>query len=252
MFWYFWFSLSPLDQRVCCLWFSKVAAGTDIIKATLNSFCPATMSTRMILDLVTYDAFPALAALEDSNMCSVKNHWKESWQKWKQFVIVCQILASIPYSPTQRRPEEVAAGNRVMCGSVVLNGDPSSLQRRVGNAVYESCRAGHAVLPNFPAYEPVIQALRDNAAPMPTVNYKVCIARADRLLVLQSLARRWTEYEGTKDEAVQLIEAHNKHFNPDGDFMEDDERTQVLQICLAFQQWLALNKWFTRFNICCN
>ena len=107
---------------------------------------------------------------------------------------------------------------------MVLNGDPGSLQQRIANAVYESCRSGNQVLSNFPDYEPVVRALRDNQSVGNEQTYKVCVARGDRLLVLQSLARRWTEYEGSKDEAHGLIEQHNAHFNVDGDFMEDDER----------------------------
>ena len=44
---------------------SKVAGGTDFVRSTLKAFVPATMQTVMMIDLLTYDAFPALAALED-------------------------------------------------------------------------------------------------------------------------------------------------------------------------------------------
>ncbi|CAL1162578.1 unnamed protein product [Cladocopium goreaui] len=161
----------------------QVAGGTDIVKRTLASFIPPSMHTTMILDLLAYDAFPALAALE-----------------------------------------EVASSKRMMCGSVVLNAAPGTLQTRVANALYESCRNGSAVLPNFPEYEPVVKALQENNTIDNSVGYKVCVAKCGRLLVLQSLARRWTEYEGTKDRAHELIVEHNKGFNVDGDYMEDDER----------------------------
>ena len=110
-----------------------------------------------------------------------------------------------------------------MCGSVVLNNEPATLQSRVANALYESCRNGGAALPNFPDYAPVVKALQENTSDQ-SVAYKVCVAKCGRLLVLQSLARRWTEYEGTKDEANALITEHNNGFNANGDFMEDDER----------------------------
>lgn len=161
----------------------QVAAGTDIVKASLRAFVPQSMATIMLVDLVSYDAFPALAALE-----------------------------------------EVSSGNRVMCGSVMLNGDPGTLQHRVANALYDSCRSGSGVCPNFPNFDPVIGALRESPVVDSNVNYKVCVAKQSKLLVLQSLARRWTEYEASKEEAVKLIQEHNKHFNPDGDFMENDER----------------------------
>lgn len=120
--------------------------------------------------------------------------------------------------------QEVASSKRMMCGSVVLNAAPGTLQTRVANALYESCRNGSAVLPNFPEYEPVVKALQENNTIDNSVGYKVCVAKCGRLLVLQSLARRWTEYEGTKDRAHELIVEHNKGFNVDGDYMEDDER----------------------------
>ena len=128
----------------------------------------------------------------------------------------------------------MAAAKRVMCGSIVLNGDPSGLQQRVANALYESCREGNAVLPNFPNFEPVVKALRENAGSTPEQSYKVCVAKCDRLVILQSLARRWTEYEGSKDEATAMIEEHNKHFNVDGDYLEDDERTEISQQNVGF------------------
>ena len=46
-------------------------------------------------------------------------------------------------------------------------------------------------------------------------------------MVLQSFARRWIEYEDTKEDANRLIKEHNEKFNADGDFMEDDERIGV-------------------------
>ena len=131
-------------------------------------------------------------------------------------------------------PQEVSSGNRVMCGSVVLNGEPGILQHRIANALYDSCRAGSGVCPHFPNFDPVVSALRESAVVDSNVTYKVCVAKQDKLVVLQSLARRWTEYEASKEEAVKLIEEHNKHFNPDGDFMENDERTGWWNI---FQHW---------------
>lgn len=48
---------------------SKVAGGTDFVRSTLRAFVPASMQTVMMLDLLTYDAFPALATLEDRISC---------------------------------------------------------------------------------------------------------------------------------------------------------------------------------------
>ena len=80
-------------------------------------------------------------------------------------------------------------------------------------------------LQGFPDFSPVLGALRDNIPGGSTVEYKVCAARGSNLVVLQSYARKWLDYEGTKESARELIEEHNNTFNKDGDFVEDDERT---------------------------
>ena len=46
----------------------------------------------------------------------------------------------------------------------------------------------------------------------------------DRLVILQSLAQKWIDTESTKERAMEIIEGHNKEFNPDGQFWLE-ERT---------------------------
>ena len=123
--------------------------------------------------------------------------------------------------------QEVADGKRVLCASVLLNDEPELLQQRIGNAVYDRCRAKTLSLAGFPDYDPLIVSLRESTPTGTEVVYKVCAVRHDKLLVLQSLTRRWLEFEGTRDEAHAIVEAHNKKFNPDGEFLENDERTHV-------------------------
>ena len=48
---------------------AKVAGGTHILKQLLQAFRPQSMTTTMLIDLVNYDSFPALAALEVHPMC---------------------------------------------------------------------------------------------------------------------------------------------------------------------------------------
>lgn len=43
---------------------NQVAGGTDIVRATLREFLPASVNTCILLDILAYDGFPALAALE--------------------------------------------------------------------------------------------------------------------------------------------------------------------------------------------
>ena len=43
----------------------QVAAGTDIVKKTLDAFGVPTVATTVLLDVHGYDAFPSLCALEE-------------------------------------------------------------------------------------------------------------------------------------------------------------------------------------------
>lgn len=45
---------------------TEVAGGTDLIKRTLKAFVPDSVSTTLLVDLHTYDCWPALASLEDT------------------------------------------------------------------------------------------------------------------------------------------------------------------------------------------
>jgi len=121
----------------------------------------------------------------------------------------------------------------------LLNEEPEALQQRIGNAIYDRCRAQTLTLPGFPNYDTLVASLRENAPSGSEVTYKVCVVRHDRLLVLQSLARRWLEYEGTKDAAHEMVESHNKAFNKDGEFMENDERTPLW--IFRAQRWKLTN-----------
>ena len=79
-------------------------------------------------------------------------------------------------------------------------------------------------IPGFPDYGPVLQGLRDESNSSPQAAYKVCKEKGGRLCALSSLARKWLDYTGTGEEAKKLIDTHNLHFNPDGDFLEEDDR----------------------------
>ena len=43
---------------------TKAAGGTDLIKQSLRTFVPSSMGTLMLIDLISYDGFPAMASLE--------------------------------------------------------------------------------------------------------------------------------------------------------------------------------------------
>ena len=44
----------------------KVAGGTSILKRSLQQFLPSSVATTVLVDLHGYDAWPALATLEDT------------------------------------------------------------------------------------------------------------------------------------------------------------------------------------------
>ena len=53
------------QPNACVAELCKVAAGTHIVTESLNAFKTPTMKTLLLVDMLTYDSFPALAALED-------------------------------------------------------------------------------------------------------------------------------------------------------------------------------------------
>ena len=123
-----------------------------------------------------------------------------------------------------------STGQHILCATVVLDQPTESTEHRVGSALYEACRSNKIELPNFPQYAPLVDALKgcggsDNDAPQ----LKVTIVRNQKLLILQSLARKWLEYESTQEMASDVIAKHNAAFCPGeaSDLLEDDERTDL-------------------------
>lgn len=116
-----------------------------------------------------------------------------------------------------------------MCSSVTLEGAVDEVQHRVSTTLYEWCRSGKLELKGFPNFGPTIQALQEGTTSKAgDAPFKVTVAKHDRLVVLQSLAQRWLEFEGTSDEATAIITEHNNRFNAGGEFTEDDTRTALL------------------------
>ena len=109
-----------------------------------------------------------------------------------------------------------------MCGTICLESSGSDLITRVGNAVYEQCRGGQLSVPGFPAFDPVLQALRAGCAVERSSTYKVCCQRAGNLLVLESLAQKWVTNPLTADRALETIKGHNDEFNASGDYWITD------------------------------
>ena len=123
--------------------------------------------------------------------------------------------------------QEVADGGRVSCATIVLDAFSDGINRRVGNCIYDRCRAKTLTLPGFLDFDPLIRSLKDGQAQQTTREYQVCVPQQANLIVLQSLAKKFVDAETTKEAATNLIQSHNEKFNPNGDFWLSDERTNT-------------------------
>lgn len=105
---------------------------------------------------------------------------------------------------------------------------------RVGNRVYEDARASKITVNKFPAFEPILAALKSGYSTNRDHSFRVSAQRADSLLVLQSLARKWTENEHTATEAKEVIESHNREYNATDDFWLPERTTRsILSVILS-------------------
>lgn len=87
---------------------------------------------------------------------------------------------------------------------------------RLANRVYELARSRTLQLNGFPDFEPVLAALKSGHTPDRQKSYRVSVQQQDRLIILQALAQKWMDNEITKERAAEIINDHNKDYNPDG------------------------------------
>ena len=87
------------------------------------------------------------------------------------------------------------------------------------NLPTEQCRAGKLVLPSFPDFGPHIAALKSDTGFDQNKTYRVTCQVHDKLLILDSLARKWFDDEATCEEAKRMVKAHNDEYNPEGDLL---------------------------------
>lgn len=59
----FWV-LKPVPKNHPTAGYPQVSGGCDFVRKTVHAFMPETVSTTIMVDLLGYDGFPALAALE--------------------------------------------------------------------------------------------------------------------------------------------------------------------------------------------
>ncbi|CAK9076606.1 Uncharacterized protein SCF082_LOCUS36896, partial [Durusdinium trenchii] len=123
---------------------------------------------------------------------------------------------------------ELQASRKTLCASLSFDSSGAELLTRVSQRLYEGCRDGSMVVNGFPDFNAHIAALKESTASFnDTPTYKVCQQQHDRLLLLQSFARKWVEEEITKERALAVVDAHNKAFNcgEGADYWAADETT---------------------------
>jgi hypothetical protein len=92
------------------------------------------------------------------------------------------------------------------------------MMQRIGNVIYERCRASTLTLPGFPDFGPTIAALRNSNVQERTKSYRVSAQQHDTLMVLEVYAKKWLSTESTKERAQEVIQSHNAEFNPTDKF----------------------------------
>ncbi|CAK9068600.1 Uncharacterized protein SCF082_LOCUS34511, partial [Durusdinium trenchii] len=116
---------------------------------------------------------------------------------------------------------EMCDGNQnasIVCGTLSLDSSGKEIMARLSNEIYNACRAGKLNLSGFPAFDPLVQALKSNGAQEAPKAFRVSSQVGDKLLVLESLAQKWVSNEGTAERAQQMIRDHNSEYNPEGEY----------------------------------
>ncbi|CAL1126072.1 unnamed protein product [Cladocopium goreaui] len=129
------------------------------------------------------------------------------------------------FTDIQEMKQEIADGNRMMCGSMMVDGQSDSLVTRVANEVYNSCRNHTLDLPNFPQFDPILDALKQGSDDVQQKPFQVCRHVGGSLVVLQAYAQKWLDLEQTQCRAHDIVSKHNEKYNPDGVFVAT-ERTE--------------------------
>ena len=105
-----------------------------------------------------------------------------------------------------------------MCATIMLDNSGSELVTRIGNQIYNECRTQRLSIPNFPAFDPVLAGLKSGYATTRDQSFRVSAQRGENLLILESLARKWTESDVTREEAEKIITQHNHEYNSSEDY----------------------------------
>ena len=86
----------------------------------------------------------------------------------------------------------------------------------IGQKTYSLCRSGSLKLPGFPSFESVVADLKNNAHEPPVPDFQVCVPVPNGLAIKQNLVDYWTAIDTFQVPMAELLEAHNKKYNPHG------------------------------------
>lgn len=105
---------------------------------------------------------------------------------------------------------------------------------KVATEIYNGCRSSKFTVPGFPCFDPILQALKTSNVTDRTKTFKVTVQQHDRLIILESFAKRWMEHDTTLEEAERVIANHNEQFNLDGQYWVSDRTrcAETLGWCL--------------------
>ena len=126
------------------------------------------------------------------------------------------------YMPDISLIQDICEGRNAFCTSLCIDNTGSEMLNRLGNRVYELARCKTLSLPGFPDFEPLLSALKSGHTPDRQKSYRVSVQQQDRLIILETLAKKWMDHEATKDRATDMINDHNNEFNPDGVFWMEE------------------------------
>jgi hypothetical protein len=109
------------------------------------------------------------------------------------------------------------------CVSLAHEADVAQVMAdKVGQLLFDQCRAKNIMVPGFPEFDPVVKELQDHHQRQLETSsshqeYKVCKLLANGVLaVLDTHIKQWTGHSVVGDKFQALLEAHNKEFNPSG------------------------------------
>ena len=109
-------------------------------------------------------------------------------------------------------------GKKYACATICHTGAESNfVSGTLSGKVFSLARGGELKISGFPDFAGTLSEIKQfQRAPQPT--YQVCVALGDgSLIIRQSLVEFWTvKHSNFADKTKQLVETHNKEFNPKG------------------------------------